>query len=133
MTLLSTTQRAGGTWDQLYREAAADFPIQEDFKRYREDVEKWMSDVNQKMVELTAALATHTHTCSGPGGSSSQPMNASQIKWTGRIFILPFFLNTTTIPPNIRGTPGYKFRPVLPFLPLIPLYVSPSSLLTGIN
>ena len=127
------TQRSAGSWDQLYKEAASDFPTHEDFKRYREEVEKWMTNMNERMVELTMQLALHTHPCSGPGGISGPPTNKSQIKWSGKIYILPSFLNTTTIPPNIRGTPGYKFRPVLPFLPSLPTYVSPTSLLTGIK
>lgn len=129
--LQQATQRSGGSWDQLYKEAVSDFPTHEDFKRYREEVESWMNSVNDRMIELTTALSAHTHTCSSPGGMSSPPMNKAQIKWTGRVFIIPFFLNTTLVPPNLRGTPAYKPRPVLPFLPSLPAFVSPLSLLTG--
>ena len=71
------TQRSAGSWDQLYKEAASDFPTHEDFKRYREEVEKWMTNMNERMVELTMQLALHTHHCSGPGGISGPPTNKS--------------------------------------------------------
>jgi hypothetical protein len=129
-------QRALGGWEQLYKEAVSDFPIHEDFSRFVKDVQAWMVQVNKEMEILSATLKTHTHivtTSSGPT-VSTPPLNMSSYKWgaTSTVYVLPTYLNTSTIPPNIRGTKGYQYRPVITTVPTVPAYASVTTLTAGI-
>lgn len=126
-------QRASAAWDQLYKEAAADFPTHEDFKKYRYEIDIWMKNVNKELEKLTKVLAAHTHTTTTPDGTyySTPPINKNFITWGPTTYKLPLYVNTTGIQPNLRGTVYYKYRPITTVLPFIPSFVSPASLLTG--
>lgn len=131
--LQQNTQRGAGAWDQLYKEAVADFPTHEDFKRYREDIEEWMNSVNAKLQEICNAIAMHTHVSPPSGGLTTAPTSATNMQWVGKVYVIPVYLNTTKVLPNITGTLGYKPRSILPKLPFVDAYASPVSLLTGVN
>lgn len=126
-------QRAAAAWDQLYKEAAADFPTHEDFKKYRLEVELWMKNVNKELEKLTKVISLHTHTTTTPDGTftSTTPLNKNQMVWGPTTYKLPLFINTTGVMPNLKGTPTYKYRPIVTIIPFIPSFVNPTSLLVG--
>lgn len=126
-------QRASAAWDQLYKEAASDFPTHEDFKKYRQELDIWMKSVNKELEKLTKVIASHTHTTTTPDGTftSTPPGNKNLIVWGPTTYKLPLYLNTTGIQPNIKGTVDYKYRPITTTLPFIPSFVNPESMLAG--
>lgn len=134
-------QRSSGAWDQLYPEAGRDFPTHEDFKRFVEDTQRWMNTVNLQLKAMSEVLATHTHTVlphthpglAGPAPAfTATPTQSSLINWKGTQWVLPQFINTSGLVPNLIGTTTYTYRPITVIPPFIPGYASPISLTTGL-
>lgn len=127
-------QRSKEAWNQLYKEAIADFPLHEDMNRFFTDLTDWMEILNKKIEELTKIIAAHQHvvpTLDGPA-YSTPPLTAGGMVWTGKQYILPQFINTSGKLPNIKGTPGYQQRYTIQIMPNISAFSSPTSLTTGL-
>lgn len=127
-------QRTTESWNHLYQEAVTDFPINSDFYRYVQEVQLWMTTVNNQLDYLMKQLSTHTHNVPVPGGVSvsTPPINSYTIRWSGQQYIIPKYVNTSGKEPNIPGTPNFTPRKIVPYTPSVNYFVSPATLLQGI-
>lgn len=154
-SLNDVSKRASGGWNQMYPEAVKDFPTHEDFSKFLKQLELWMTSLNVELAQIKKDISTHTHyilpqtitntgeviitnTYTGvltvtPYSSTGPAVESLKIRRPSlALYKIPYFINTTTVPPNIKGTVGYTFRPTATTPPIVESYINPISLVSGV-
>lgn len=118
------------SWEKMYPLACEDFAIHNDLHRFMKDLELWMAKLNDNLAQQFKLLSEHGHVSPPNGGITTPPTTQYLIKWPTTTYILPKFVNTSGVKPNINDTGsgfvGFTTRTTKPTINISQQFLPPS-------